>query len=1240
MKNKLFVILSFILMSLSGIGQNTEERGKNVIREKSYLLDGTTKIGDKASYFNYFGNKIQSQSWSVKTDRVWVTDYKYDNLGRPVLTSLSAPKKEKNLNYRSDFFINAAKTNFSNADFENDPWNPSKVSTDENTLGWYYSNKNTLNPYQDITNYPYRRTIYSRLNPLKVLATIGGNKIENQWKQSYSFTMPATTELTSSRAFNEQKYGSFDISKTVSRDVNGTETVVFTNGKGNVLAQARSGGSIANSRTIKIGKQGYVDIHIPEGVTGLSINKNGNNYFLYDLIKDERIYTSLGSLKKGFYRISVSNLDEYNHAGSPITVTYKENYYDYSLNEYDEADRLIKTYQPLNKLESTFDYNSLGQLLHTKSPDEGEAWFKYRKDGQIRYSQNSVQKKNGKISYTEYDEKGRPIESGVIKNSTVFTNLNPDAALVSGAKSEVTETLYDIADPNFENMLASANLSGKYKQTFVAGNVVSSKNENTQTWYSYDIYGRVIWLVQKITGLSGLKTIDYEYDPVTSQVTKVLYQKYNSSERFIHKYTYNKIGQLTAVATSENNNTFTPQAAYDYYETGELKRTTLAGGLQAIDYIYNLNGALKMMNNPNNKKDATAKADDVFGMALHYYDGDYARKNTPITVPTHIGGTDQYNGNIKGIEWNNGFKEQKPVSYTYSYNKNNWLEGANFISNTQSGSTKSLSLDSEEDNNRSITSYHQVTLKPGFHVKASSGSSFRIKALAAPSQPDDYKIYGITYDANGNIQRLNRNKNTENGSNKMDQLTYHYYKDGGKPGNRLAYVSDAVTSNTNADDIKSQPAGNYVYNEIGQLIENKQDGVSYSYTTSGLVDYIKKDGKVLVDFGYDDRGQRVFKKSYAKGNLVETTTYVRDASGSVMGIYKNAVIIENPIYGSSRIGVHYKNNNDVYQIADHLGNVRSVIIKNGANAVSITSKADYYPFGMPMPNRNTEGDYRYAYQGQEKDPETGMEAFELRLWDSRIGRWLTTDPAGQYSSPYLGMGNNPINGADSDGGFWQELGNWITGKGWISNEGLDYVNSHGITEFESHFSSNAFNQDKLGKHTISYVDNNGELNFHSFNNVDDFNGTINGFISFEVSFGLQAGADLSKYFGADLTGISEVLLSYEYNANNNSHEWFWSGKEGEARIKHGAEVSFYGVSVSGEIEHRHKNGKVISSDWKIQGSYSSLFQVGTEGSLIDKQAKVNNFSVHGASIGGKVLLGVEFKSEFKIDYGDEIPLFK
>jgi RHS repeat-associated protein len=77
----------------------------------------------------------------------------------------------------------------------------------------------------------------------------------------------------------------------------------------------------------------------------------------------------------------------------------------------------------------------------------------------------------------------------------------------------------------------------------------------------------------------------------------------------------------------------------------------------------------------------------------------------------------------------------------------------------------------------------------------------------------------------------------------------------------------------------------------------------------------------------------------------------------------------------------------------------------------------YYPFGMLVPNRTASSlVYRYGFQGQDKDDETGMEAFELRLWDGRLGRWLTVHPKQEFFSPYVGMGNNPISLIDPDGG--------------------------------------------------------------------------------------------------------------------------------------------------------------------------------------------------------------------------------
>jgi RHS repeat-associated protein len=62
--------------------------------------------------------------------------------------------------------------------------------------------------------------------------------------------------------------------------------------------------------------------------------------------------------------------------------------------------------------------------------------------------------------------------------------------------------------------------------------------------------------------------------------------------------------------------------------------------------------------------------------------------------------------------------------------------------------------------------------------------------------------------------------------------------------------------------------------------------------------------------------------------------------------------------------------------------------------------------------------YRYSFQGQfsEHDEETDWQHFELREYDPVIGRMLVPDPMRQYWSPYVAMGNNPVNLIDPTGG--------------------------------------------------------------------------------------------------------------------------------------------------------------------------------------------------------------------------------
>ena len=62
----------------------------------------------------------------------------------------------------------------------------------------------------------------------------------------------------------------------------------------------------------------------------------------------------------------------------------------------------------------------------------------------------------------------------------------------------------------------------------------------------------------------------------------------------------------------------------------------------------------------------------------------------------------------------------------------------------------------------------------------------------------------------------------------------------------------------------------------------------------------------------------------------------------------------------------------------------------------------------------------YQYQGafSEMDEDIGWNDFALRNYDAQVGRWVQQDPYQQFASPYLGMGNDPVNGVDPSGGIY------------------------------------------------------------------------------------------------------------------------------------------------------------------------------------------------------------------------------
>jgi RHS repeat-associated protein len=107
-------------------------------------------------------------------------------------------------------------------------------------------------------------------------------------------------------------------------------------------------------------------------------------------------------------------------------------------------------------------------------------------------------------------------------------------------------------------------------------------------------------------------------------------------------------------------------------------------------------------------------------------------------------------------------------------------------------------------------------------------------------------------------------------------------------------------------------------------------------------------------------------------------------------------------------------------------------IQNGAfggaatfYTADVKTANDYYPFGMAMPSRtfasSASTKFRYGFNGKENDPDisAGIQDYGMRIYDARLGRFLSVDPLKHQFpmlSTYQSSGCNPIKFIDLDGG--------------------------------------------------------------------------------------------------------------------------------------------------------------------------------------------------------------------------------
>ena len=598
-----------------------------------------------------------------------------------------------------------------------------------------------------------------------------------------------------------------------------------------------------------------------------------------------------------------------------VTISYDLSTYHHTLYYYDRVGNLVRTVPPkgVNRLSGAFlsrdntpahglvtsyDYNSLGQLVHQQTPDAGAIRFAYNDLGQLRFSQNAEQAipGNNQFSYTKYDELGRIVEVGQSDlgiayqepgggtfptnsfndlESTALLDLDKKsyqelpvtARFPTAAQGLSEQTLTTYSDP-----FAPINYNGE-GQTYLRNRVskttaMSTEGEEVSTYFSYDPHGNVEWLIQDIAGL-GTSQIGYDYDLISGNVLQV---KYNESQedQFFHRYQYDEDNRIKTVSTSTDGLVWEQDATYQYYDHGPLSKVLLGDTrVQEIDYAYTLHGWLKAINDPSGNPEQGSSGKDAFGMTLGYYQGDFTRPGSPFNshgsnasnLPA-LTGYDLYNGNISSWQLGTHASDDSwmRTGFQYTYDKLNRIRASNF----------------------------SVNREGNFYGRGGFMADF-------------------AFDPNGNLQTLNRNDIDDE---QMDVLRYHLRA----ASNQLDHVDDLSTmaADKHPDDMEDQEVGNYRYDAIGNLVRDNQEGMDIQWTVYGKVDRITKGDGSSTRFLYDASGNRVKKMiSDAFGNT-NTHYYVRDAGGNTMAVYKEEStggastleLREIPIYGSERLGIY------------------------------------------------------------------------------------------------------------------------------------------------------------------------------------------------------------------------------------------------------------------------------------------------------------------------------------------------
>lgn len=200
-----------------------------------------------------------------------------------------------------------------------------------------------------------------------------------------------------------------------------------------------------------------------------------------------------------------------------------------TINEYDEFDRLVKTYIKGNEdFHVAFIYDAMGRKVKEYTKDKDTTYYAYDSLGRLKFTQTAAQKEKGYISVNLYNEDNRISATGELTSGYTFADVN--LSVYSNFVPSV-RTFYGI--PSMDSLQKYGVQVNSALFSDIVGKIENVRDNDVGAIVAYDSKGVALSVKFSSLDRSGKKTCQWIVYPFAQVPAVQLTYAYNSADELV-----------------------------------------------------------------------------------------------------------------------------------------------------------------------------------------------------------------------------------------------------------------------------------------------------------------------------------------------------------------------------------------------------------------------------------------------------------------------------------------------------------------------------------------------------------------------------------------------------------------------------------------------------------------------------------------------------------------------------------